>query len=114
MSSAFDQYRFFADTLCEKCHTIGIGQGDNTFLGVRPVDFSELREVAAITGGRFFAAPTEQDLAEVYAAIDELEKVELEDPRYRTVDGFQEPLLLAVSLPLLSLLAEFLWIREVP
>jgi Ca-activated chloride channel family protein len=97
-----------------RVHTIGIGRGDRTILGVRPVDYSELREVAALTGGRFFAAPTEQDLAEVYAAIDELEKVELEDPRYRTVDGFQEPLLLAVSLLLLSLLAEFLWIREVP
>ena len=89
-----------------RVHTIGIG--------LRPTDFSELAEISSMTGGRFFVAPTERDLAQVYAAIDELEKVELEDPRYRTVDGFHVPLLVGISLLLLSMMVEFLWIREAP
>ncbi len=97
-----------------RVHTIGLGQGTPTLLGVMQTPFTELREIAAMTGGRFFTAPTEQDLAQVYADLDELEKVELEDPRYRTVDGFAEPLILGISLLVLTLLAEFLWIRETP
>ena len=46
--------------------------------------------------------------------IDDLEKVELEDPRYRTVDGFHVPLLVGMCLLLVTLLLEFLWIREAP
>lgn len=98
-----------------RVHTIGVGRGRRMpIVGTVPVDFSELEQIAEMTGGRFFAAPTEADLAEVYAAIDELEKVELEDPRYRTVDYFHVPLLLGVAFLLLGLLAEFLWIREAP
>ena len=97
-----------------RVHTIGIGRGNPSLLGLSPADFSELAEIAAMTGGRFFVAPTEQELAQVYAAIDELEKIELEDPRYRTVDGFRVPLLVGISLLLLSMMVEFLWIREAP
>lgn len=97
-----------------RVHTIGIGRGTPSILGLRQSDFSDLVEIAAMTGGRFFAAPTEEDLAQVYAAIDELEKVELEDPRYRTVDQFAIPLLVGISLLLLTLMIEFLWIREAP
>lgn len=97
-----------------RVHTIGIGRGNPSLFGLSPADFSELAEIASMTGGRFFVAPTEQELAQVYAAIDELEKIELEDPRYRTVDGFQVPLLVGISLLLLSMMVEFLWIREAP
>ena len=46
--------------------------------------------------------------------IDRLEKVPLEDPRYRTVDAFALPLVAGLGVLLVSLLLEFLWIRRVP
>ena len=58
-----------------RVHTIGIGRENPSVFGLRPADFSELAEIASMTGGRFFVAPTEQVLAQVYAAIDELDGV---------------------------------------
>jgi Ca-activated chloride channel family protein len=66
------------------------------------------------TGGRFFEAQTDADLAQVYEQIDALEKTELDDPRYRTVDGFALPLGLGLLTFLLGLLIELLVIRGVP
>lgn len=99
-----------------RVHTIGLGKGtpDPFFRRMIPVDFSELEEVAKIGGGEFFAATDADKLAEVYAAIDELEKVEVEDPRYRTSDGFAWPLLFGVGLLGLALLLECAWIRGAP
>lgn len=97
-----------------RAHTIGLGHGQRTPLGFLPLEFAALRAIAEGTGGRFFAARTDAALAEVYAAIDELEKTALEDPRYRTVDGFEWPLAAGLSLMFFALLLEALWIRGVP
>ncbi len=58
--------------------------------------------------------PGDADLAAVYTRIDELEKSELEDPRYRTVDHFEWPLGIGLLLLLGALLAEVLLFRRVP
>ena len=50
----------------------------------------------------------------MYARIDEMEKTELEDPRFRTVDQFVVPLAIGAILLLLQVLFEFGWIRRVP
>ena len=50
----------------------------------------------------------------LYDAIDTLETVPLEDPRYRTTDDFTALLAAGLSLFVLALLIEFLWIREAP
>jgi len=98
-----------------RVHTIGLGNGTPMpGGGWYPTDFGALQQIAQQTGGRFFAAKSNADLAEVYAAIDQMEKVPLQDPRYRMVDHFELPLGAGLSLLLLALLLEFLWIRGVP
>jgi Ca-activated chloride channel family protein len=97
-----------------KVYTIGLGHGEPTFGGFRPLDFGELRKVAESTGGQFFTAKTDADLAGVYAEIDRLEKVQLADPRYRMVDGFAWPLGAGLVVLLATFLLECCWLREVP
>ncbi len=97
-----------------RVHTIGLGNGVRTAFGYQPLDFGELRAIAKTTGGRFFQPRSDEDLAAVYERIDELEKVELEDPRYRTVDRFEWPLGAGLAVLLLALLAEVLVFRRTP
>jgi Ca-activated chloride channel family protein len=97
-----------------RIHTIGIGRGQPTFGGFIPLEFKDLKRLSEKTGGRFFEAQTDADLAQVYEQIDALEKTELDDPRYRTVDGFALPLGLGLLTFLLGLLIELLVIRGVP
>ena len=97
-----------------RVHTIGLGQGEHVFGFARPIDFGDIRQVAETTGGQFFAAPTARDLGRVYEEIDRMEKVEIEDPRYRTTDWFLWPLLAGASLLVLAFAAELAWIRGTP
>lgn len=102
-----------------RVHTIGIGQGtviQSPFGGKRviPTDFSELQKIAEITGGRFFRARDADGLARTYREIDAMEKVELEDPRYRISEAFMLPLLAGCGLLALALMADLSWIREAP
>ncbi len=97
-----------------RIHTIGLGHGQLTPFGFQELDFAALKQAAVRTHGQFFAAKTDADLADVYAEIDRLEKSELDDPRYRVVDGFEWPLGLGLAVLLLALLLEVAWIRGVP
>lgn len=98
-----------------RVHTIGLGNGiPSPFGGWVAVDFTELEQVAKATGGRFFAAQSDADLAKVYEEIDRLEKAPIEDPRYRTVDRFELPLLAGLLALALSLLLELGWLRGAP
>ena len=60
------------------------------------------------------ADPAEPIDDELLSRTDELEKSELEDPRYRMRDRFEWPLGLGLSLLLLSVLVDVLWFRRVP
>jgi Ca-activated chloride channel family protein len=97
-----------------RVHTIGVGSAQQTLLGPQEPGFQALKKVAEITDGRFFRARSADDLAEVYAEIDKMEKVELEDPRYRTTDHFAWPLLVGSVLLGLALLLELTWLRTLP
>jgi Ca-activated chloride channel family protein len=97
-----------------RVHTIGLGNGQPTLLGFQPLDFGELRQIAEATGGQFFQPKSDSDLAEVYARIDELEKQQLEDPRYQSVDRFEWPLAVGLLLLVLSVLGDVLLCRRVP
>lgn len=101
-----------------RVHTIGLGQDQviDTLFGRQRMatDFGDLVKIAENTGGGFFRAHDARDLGLVYSKIDQMEKVELEDPRYRTKDRFLLPLLLGVGLLLASLLLDLLWIRGAP
>lgn len=97
-----------------RVHTIGTGTGEQTMFGINEPRFEALQKAAEIAQGRFFRARSAEDLAEVYAEIDRLEKVELEDPRYRTTDRFAWPLAVGSVLLGLALLLELTWLRRLP
>jgi len=69
-----------------------------------------LREVASSTGGFAFAAADARALAEVYAAIDQLERARFEELPWRWVDRFQPFLLLGLCLfGIAGLMQRTLW-----
>ena len=82
--------------------------------GFVPLAFDALKQIAAKTDGEFFEARTDDDLAGVYERIDALETSERQDPRYRTVDRFELPLAVGLSLLLLGVLLEALFVRRAP
>ena len=102
-----------------RVHCIGIGAGqvfNDLIFGRRVIkpEFKSLKSIAKICEGEFFEATTATELTRVYDRINELEKVELEDPRFKTVDLYRYPFALGAALLLLQLLLELLWIRRVP
>jgi Ca-activated chloride channel family protein len=66
------------------------------------IDTRQIERLARRTGGVFYEARDAGAVADVYARIDELEKVELEEPRYRIEERFLPFLLAAVGLLLAS------------
>lgn len=98
-----------------RVHTIGVGRGERTpFGGLQKLDFVALQKVAETTGGRFFRAESAADLAKTYEEIDAMEKVEIEDPRYRTSERFLLPLWVAAALLALAFLLRGAWFGGAP
>ncbi len=86
-----------------KIYTIGIASR-----GSREIDEETLRQVAKITGGKYFRAYTTSDLAQIYSLLDQLEPVEKDFKSYRPIKAlFHIPL--SASLVFASLLALFLY-----
>jgi Ca-activated chloride channel family protein len=56
------------------------------------------RRLAERTGGRFFAARDAAAVVGVYASIDELERIALDEPRRRVEDRFAPFLAVATAL----------------
>jgi Ca-activated chloride channel family protein len=104
-----------------RVHTVGIGTSGVEVPLERPsggrgeldferqdVDTAALEEIAALTGGRFFAARHSEQLTAVYRDIDALERVVRRlPPRIRHSDR-PEPFL---ALAGVFLLAEIAWVR---
>ena len=71
-----------ADALGMRVYTIGVGRpGSTSVLGAvsdAELDEETLREIAAITGGRYFRATDPEGLARVYDEISQLERSEIE------------------------------------
>jgi Ca-activated chloride channel homolog len=77
------------------------------------IDEDTLRDIAKITGGRYWRATDTESLKEVYAEINELEKTETEEKRYLQykelateglrLGGFDIPPLLVIAMVLLIL-----------
>jgi Ca-activated chloride channel family protein len=66
------------------------------------IDEPTLREVAGLTGGRYFRATDNESLAAIYAEIDELERTEIEIENF-TQYGEEFPLPLAIGFLILLL-----------
>ncbi|BBN58479.1 vWA domain-containing protein [Hydrogenovibrio marinus] len=89
-----------------KIYTIGIGQSQesamNVFFGGSDMDLATLKNIAKITGGKFFYAADTDKLNEVYASIDKLESTPHLLHQYRMREElFVWPLGLALLLSLL-------------
>ncbi len=69
------------------------------------LDEKSLRQIADITGGRYFRATDERSLREIYAEIDQLEKTEIEEIGYKEYkELFYIPLWLGLSIFFLEIL----------
>lgn len=99
-------------------YTIGIGADQltvRTLFGVRQInpsadlDETTLQQIADLTGGRYFRARDTEELAGIYAILDELEPAESDEAGYRPVtELFHWPLGAAALLALLAALASVL------
>lgn len=95
-----------------RIYTIGIGADTMTVPGLfgssfgarqvnpsRGLDEQTLGEIARLTGGRYFRARNPADLANIYAAVDELEPIEVDSAQYRPRRALAYvPLALALGL----------------
>jgi Ca-activated chloride channel family protein len=107
-----------AKTYSIRVYTIGVGtQGVapypvQTPFGLQyqdmPVEIDEniLKEIAQMTGGKYFRATDNDKLAQVYAEIDKLEKSKIDVRQYKRKDEkFFVPALIAFCLILIEVLA---------
>ncbi len=98
-----------------RVHGVVLGQGnqkpDGRFV---PLDTTAVQQLAAETGGRFFAARDAAALQQVYASIDALEKVAFAEPRVLVREWFPAPLGLSVLLLALARTAARRWFSVVP
>jgi Ca-activated chloride channel family protein len=83
----------------------GLGKRDASGEWVE-LDTRQVRGLAAATGGKFFQARDASAVAEVYTAIDELEKAPFEEPRYELEERFQPFVAAALLLLLLGRLLQ--------
>lgn len=110
-----------------KIYTIGVGTNGQAPYRVRtlfgeeiqmlPVSMDEkvLRDVAAMTGGRYFAANSRQELDDVYRRIDELEKTEFKaETTVRFEDRYLDWLTPAILLLSLTMIWAWLVRRSFP
>lgn len=96
-----------------RIYTIGIGadqQAESSWFGLRQpnpaaqLDEETLREIARLSGGRYFRARDADELVEIYRLLDQLEPIPLDQDRLRPVRPlFVWPL--AAALVLVTLLA---------
>lgn len=99
------------ETLGVRVYTIAIGIGRRARGGDwTALDTTAVEELAASTGGAFFAARDADAVSGVFAAIDSLEKSEFEEPRYEDRERFLPFLWVAGALLILGrLLGVTLW-----
>ena len=87
-----------AGQLCERlgvrAYTIAAGLGD--------IDTAQVRQLAERTGGRFFTARDAGAAASVYGEIDEIERIEFQEPDARVEESFLPFLAAAVGLLLVG------------
>ena len=98
-----------------RIYTIGIGADaeiETTWFGLRrtnpaaQLDEKSLREIARLSGGRYFRARDSQQLAQIYQLLNELEPLPRDERQLRPIIAlFVWPLATALGLALLLILA---------
>ena len=98
-----------------KVYTIGLGTNGMALSPVRmnpngtfrygrqqvEIDEKLLKEIADVTGGKYFRATNNKKLVEIYKEINKLEKTEVEEKKYYNYDEKYRPLVLLAGLLLL-------------
>lgn len=101
-----DKAAKLAQTAGVRVHTIGFGSdGRSGIFQIRraQLDEQQLSRIAEQTGGRYFRARDTQDLARIYATMDEIEPVEVDARTFRPRTAvFHWPLVAAALLALLA------------
>ncbi|WP_422349425.1 vWA domain-containing protein [Flagellimonas sp.] len=117
-NSGFIEPKTAADLAVEfgiKTYTIGLGTNgnalspvaynrDGTFrYGMRQVEIDEalLKDIAKVTGGKYFRATDNEKLEEIYDEINKLEKTEIEEFKYYKYDEKYRPLIFIAGILLL-------------
>lgn len=110
-----------------KTYTIGVGtngmalspvavnkNGSFVYDNVKvTIDEDLLKEIAQVTGGKYFRATNNKKLREIYDEIDKLEKTEVEEFKYTNYEEKYRPLiLLAGAFLLFELLLRFTLFRS--
>ncbi len=110
-----------------KVYTIGLGTNgyalspvaikqDGSFHYSRvqvEIDEDLLKEIADVTGGKYFRATNNKKLSEIYSEINKLEKTEIEEFKFYNYEEKYRPLvLLALALLLIELLLRFTIFRS--
>lgn len=81
----------------------------------KPVHVGDLPEIAELTGAKFYHAETAEELEQVYAEIEGLERTEREQKSYAEhFDLYPRLLVPAFVLYLLSWLSALTWARRIP
>lgn len=103
-----------------KTYTIGLGTNGMALspIGINPangsfqygrvqveIDEELLKEIADVTGGKYFRATNNKKLADIYDEINKLEKTEVEERKYYNYEEKYRPLVLLAAF---LLLLEFL------
>ncbi len=119
-NSGFIEPQTAADLAVEfdiKTYTIGIGTNGNALTpvsynidgsfryGMRKVEIDEalLKDIAKVSGGKYFRATNNEKLEAIYGEINKLEKTEIEEFKYTQYDEkFRSWILLAGALLLLE------------
>lgn len=117
-NSGFIEPRTAADLAVEfgiKTYTIGLGTNGNALspiaynrdgsfrYGMRQVEIDEelLKEIAEVTGGKYFRATDNESLEEIYDEINKLEKTEIEEFKYYKYEEKFRPLIFLAGILLL-------------
>jgi Ca-activated chloride channel family protein len=82
-----------------------------------PVDVDEdmLRQIATLTGGKYFRATSEKSLREIYHEIDQLERSSVDVQEYRRVAEMFTPWLAGALLCVVfEMLLSVTWLRKLP
>ena len=112
-----------------KIYTIGVGtEGEapyptivdftgNIVFTMQKVDIDEksLREIAKITGGKYFRATNKNTLKNIFAEIDKLEKTRINVQRHNNLDDAYQPWALALLILLtLCAIIRYTVLRTIP
>ncbi len=97
-------------------NVLGDGSGRKSFKKfTAPIDESELKQISAVTGGKYFPASDMKSLRANYKEIDKLEKASIEQKTFEEyVDVFQNFLFPALLLLLLDIVLRNTYLRRIP